>query len=98
VRVVGQLAEKPPKPGQALRGVLVRQGKQDSIMLPEELPSFTTLHTGKVGGGAGLHLRTVPLLLLVLLLLLLLLLRLLSLLLRLLRFTAHTARQLPVAA
>ncbi len=49
-RVVGQLAEKPPRAGQALRGVLVRQGKQDCVMLPEELPSFTTLHTGKVRG------------------------------------------------
>ncbi len=51
-RVVGKLAEKPLRPGQSLQGVLVRRGQQHSIMQPEELPSFTTLHTGKVGAAA----------------------------------------------
>lgn len=51
--VKGRLAEKPPLPGQALRGVLVRQEAGDVLLHPDDLPTYTKLSTG---AGAGTHL------------------------------------------
>ena len=48
VQVVGQLAEKRPATEQALQGLLVRHGVQDSLMHPSDLPYFTKLHPGRV--------------------------------------------------
>ena len=47
-QIVGNLAEKEMKPGQPLRGVLVRKGDRDLVMHPEDLPLFTKLNTGGV--------------------------------------------------
>ena len=48
MQVVGRLAEKRPATEQALQGLLVRHGAQDSIMHPADLPYFTKLHPGRV--------------------------------------------------
>ncbi|KAL3156673.1 hypothetical protein ABBQ38_000954 [Trebouxia sp. C0009 RCD-2024] len=47
-KVVGRLAEKRPATEQALQGLLVRHGAQDSLMHPSDLPHFTKLHPGRV--------------------------------------------------
>lgn len=48
LQVVGRLAEKRPATEQALQGLLVRHGAQDSLMHPSDLPYFTKLHPGRV--------------------------------------------------
>ncbi len=48
LQVVGRLAEKRAATEQALQGLLVRHGAQDSLMHPSDLPSFTKLHPGRV--------------------------------------------------
>ena len=48
LQVVGRLAEKRAATEQALQGLLVRHGAQDSIMHPADLPYFTKLHPGRV--------------------------------------------------
>lgn len=48
LQVVGRLAEKRAATQQALQGLLVRHGAQDSIMHPADLPYFTKLHPGRV--------------------------------------------------
>lgn len=48
MQVVGRLAEKRPATEQALQGLLVRHGAQDSLMHPSDLPYFTKLHPGRV--------------------------------------------------
>ncbi len=47
-QVVGRLAEKRAATEQALQGLLVRHGAQDSLMHPSDLPFFTKLHPGRV--------------------------------------------------
>ena len=47
-QVVGRLAEKRAATEQALQGLLVRHGAQDSLMHPSDLPYFTKLHPGRV--------------------------------------------------
>lgn len=46
--MVGRLAEKRAATEQALQGLLVRHGAQDSLMHPSDLPFFTKLHPGRV--------------------------------------------------
>ena len=46
--MVGRLADKPPKAGMALEGVLVRQGLKDIILHKDDLATFTKLRTGAV--------------------------------------------------
>jgi Pre-mRNA 3'-end-processing endonuclease polyadenylation factor C-term len=48
LQVVGRLADKPATDGTAVRGLLVRKAFADSIMHPEDLPTFTKLHPGRV--------------------------------------------------
>ncbi|KAK9801371.1 hypothetical protein WJX73_002407 [Symbiochloris irregularis] len=47
-KVVGRLADKALVPGRGVRGVLVRQGLQDSLMSAEDLPVFTRLRPGRI--------------------------------------------------
>lgn len=42
------MADEAPAVGRAVKGVLVRQGLQDSIMAPEDLPVFTKLRPGRI--------------------------------------------------
>jgi len=46
--VLGRLAERPPRPGQPLRGVLVRQEGGDALLHPDDLAAYTRLSTGSV--------------------------------------------------
>ncbi len=46
--VMGRLADKPPRDGQALRGVLTVRGFEHSLLHPDDLPTFTKLHTGRI--------------------------------------------------
>ena len=46
--MVGRLADKPPKAGLALEGLLVRQGLKDTILHKDDLATFTKLRTGAV--------------------------------------------------
>lgn len=48
LQVVGRLAEKRLATEQALQGLLVRHGAEDSLMHPSDLPYFTKLHPGCV--------------------------------------------------
>ena len=47
-QVVGRLADKPAAEGAAVRGLLVRRAFADTIMHPDDLPTFTKLHPGRV--------------------------------------------------
>lgn len=47
-QVVGRLADQALEAGAGVKGVLVRQGLQDSIMAPEDLPVFTKLRPGRI--------------------------------------------------
>jgi cleavage and polyadenylation specificity factor subunit 3 len=47
-KAVGRLAEKPPKVGDPVSGLLVRKGFMYQLMAPEDLHSFTQLSTGSV--------------------------------------------------
>ena len=46
--MVGQLADKVPRPGTRMQGLLVRQGYADSLMHPADLPVFTKLRPGRI--------------------------------------------------
>eukprot|EP00887_Chlorella_sp_A99_P001920 scaffold18.g1920.t1 len=47
-QLVGRLAEKPPTPGAAVRGLLVRRSGAHALMHHADLPRFTKLHPGRV--------------------------------------------------
>ena len=47
-KAVGRLAEKPPKEGDIVSGLLVRKGFTYQLMSPDDLHSFTQLSTGSV--------------------------------------------------
>lgn len=47
-KVVGELADKPPVVGQKLKGLLVKEGFDTSMMHPSDLTTFTGLHTGEI--------------------------------------------------
>ena len=48
VQVVGKLADKAPKAGMPLSGLLVRQGLRDTLLHPDDLATFTKLRTGTI--------------------------------------------------
>lgn len=47
-KVMGRLSEKQPRSGDHLRGVLVRKAYTDTLLHPEDLPTYTKLYTGRV--------------------------------------------------
>jgi hypothetical protein len=56
--VVGRLADKRPREGKLLEGLLVRQGGQnDLLMAARDLPTFTKLHPGRITQRQALLLR-----------------------------------------
>lgn len=58
MQVVGRLADKRPREGKALEGLLVRlQGQNDMLMAAQDLPSFTKLHPGRITQRQALSLR-----------------------------------------
>ena len=47
--MVGGLADKRARVGQAVQGLLVRgQGHSDLLLAPGDLPTFTKLHPGRI--------------------------------------------------
>ena len=48
MQVVGRLADKSPRAGMALSGLLVRQGLRDTLLAVEDLATFTKLRTGSI--------------------------------------------------
>ena len=46
--MVGRLADKPPRAGMPLSGLLVRQGLRDTLLHAEDLATFTKLRTGSI--------------------------------------------------
>ena len=48
MQVVGRLADKPPKAGMPLAGLLVRQGLRDTLLHADDLATFTKLRTGAI--------------------------------------------------
>ena len=47
-QVVGSLADRKARPGKPLAGLLVQQGQSCMLMAPEDLPTFTMLHPGRI--------------------------------------------------
>ncbi|GMH41155.1 hypothetical protein BSKO_09065 [Bryopsis sp. KO-2023] len=47
-KVVGELADKPPIAGRKLKGLLVKEGFDTTMMHPSDLTTFTGLHTGRI--------------------------------------------------
>ncbi|CAL8460817.1 g348 [Coccomyxa elongata] len=47
-KVVGSLADRKARPGKPLAGLLVQQGQSCMLMAPEDLPTFTMLHPGRI--------------------------------------------------
>ena len=57
-QVVGGLADKRARVGQAVQGLLVRgQGHSDLLLAPGDLPTFTKLHPGRIRQRQALTLR-----------------------------------------
>ena len=47
-KLVGRLAEKPPREGQPVQGLLVKRGGTHTVLHHDDLPKFTKLHPGRV--------------------------------------------------
>ncbi|EIE25515.1 Metallo-hydrolase/oxidoreductase [Coccomyxa subellipsoidea C-169] len=56
-KVVGSLADKNAQPGKPLAGLLVQQGQNCMLMAPQDLPTFTKLHPGRIIQRQVLHLN-----------------------------------------
>ena len=46
--MVGQLAAKPPRVGNNVRGLLVSKGRDNTLLHPDDLPTYTRLYRGQV--------------------------------------------------
>ena len=46
--LMGRLAEKPPREGQPVQGLLVKRGGAHIVLHHDDLPKFTKLHPGRV--------------------------------------------------
>ncbi len=57
MQVVGSLADKNAQPGKPLAGLLVQQGQNCMLMAPQDLPTFTKLHPGRIIQRQVLHLN-----------------------------------------
>lgn len=47
-KVVGELADVSPVTGQKLKGLLVKEGFDTTMMHPSDLATYTGLHTGQI--------------------------------------------------